>query len=138
VGVDPNVVHSAYDNNIPTAQTSQLYGIDSGLNILVTQANNAGTLGTVGPLGVDIGAVGGFDISSTTGTAYGAFLPAGTSVSQFYSVDLATGAATPLGVIDGGIIITAMAVADIIPEPTTVALLGMAGLGCVVARRRVL
>ena len=76
-GVDPNVVHSAYTNNFPNAQSTQLYGIDTGLNILVTQANNAGTLGTVGPLGVDVGALGGFDISGTTGTAYAAMLPAG-------------------------------------------------------------
>ena len=52
-GVDPNVVDSAYTNNFPGAGSTQLYGIDTGLDILVTQANSAGTLGTVGPLGCE-------------------------------------------------------------------------------------
>ena len=134
-GVDPNVVHSAYSNDFDGAVTTQLYGIDSGLNILVTQANSAGTLGAVGPLGVDIGAVGGFDISGVTGVAYATLLPAGSSVSQLYSISLLTGAATNLGVIDGGLIITAMAVA--IPEPSTVALaFGALVAGVFVRRRR--
>ncbi len=65
--------------------------------------------------------VGGFDISGTTGIAYAA-----TSFrqlqSQLYTINLAPGAfATPVGQIDGGLIITAMSVAPQIPEPTTVA-----------------
>jgi hypothetical protein len=133
-GADPNVVHSAYSNNFLGAQTSQLYGIDSGLNILATQANNAGTLGTVGPLGVDVGSVGGFDISGATGTAYAALLPAGSSVSNFYSINLATGAATNLGAIDGGLIITAMTVA--IPEPATLGMSACALIGGLLLRRK--
>ena len=50
-GVNPNVVGSAYSNNIAGTPTTQLYGIDTNLDILVTQANSAGTLGTVGPIG---------------------------------------------------------------------------------------
>ncbi len=136
-GVDPNVVHSAYTNNFAGAQATQLYGVDTFLNILVTQANNAGTLGTVGPLGIDVGALGGFDISGTTGTAYAAMLPAGTSVSEFYSINLATGLATPLGVVDGGLIITAMTVAPrVIPEPATLGMTAFALIGGLSFRRR--
>jgi hypothetical protein len=135
-GVDPNVVHSAYTNNFAGAQSTQLYGIDTGLNILVTQANNAGTLGTVGPLGVDVGALGGFDISGTTGTAYATMLPAGSSVSEFYSINLATGAATSLGVVDGGLIITAMTVAPRIPEPATLGMAAFALIASLSFRRR--
>jgi hypothetical protein len=139
LGKDPNVAGSAYSNNTSTPPAStQLYGIDTGLNILVTQANNAGTLGTVGPLGVDISALAGFDISGRTGTAYAVMTPAGSSQSIFYTINLGTGAATPVGpvgIIGGGIIVTAMTV-DPIPEPATTALGAFAILGLAGIRRR--
>ena len=92
-GVNPNVVGSAYTNSfLGTAATStQLYGIDSGLDILVTQANSAGTLGTVGPLGVSTTNLVGFDIDSTN-TAFAALQPGPNSL--LYTVNLATGTAT--------------------------------------------
>ncbi len=135
-GVDPNVVSSAYSNNFVGAATTQLYGIDTALDILVTQANNAGTLGTVGSLGINATAVSGFDISGTTGIAYAAMLPSGSSQSSLYSINLATGAATNLGQIDGGIIITAISVAPAIPEPAALALAGMAIAAVPLVRRR--
>lgn len=135
-GADPNVVSSAYTNNFPTATTSQLYGIDAGLNILVTQANNAGTLGTVGPLGLDVTGVGGFDISGLTGVAYAALLPSGSSQSNLYTINLATGAATLVGQIDGGLIITGIAVAPVIPEPSTLGLVAVALGACPLLRRK--
>jgi hypothetical protein len=135
-GVDPNVVSSAYSNNIANALTTQLYGIDTGLNILVTQANSAGTLGTVGPLGLDPAAAGGFDISGASGIAYASLLPAGSSQSSLYSINLLTGLATNLGVIDGGLVVSAMAIAPI-PEPTTVGLALTALAGLAGFRRRV-
>jgi hypothetical protein len=136
VGVDPNVVASAYTNNFNGAQTSQLYGIDTGLDILVMQANNTGVLGTVGPLlTVNASAIGGFDISGVTGVAYAALTPAGGSVSNLYTINLATGAASLVGQIDGGIVITAMAVAPI-PEPATLGLAGCLLGGVAMIRRR--
>jgi hypothetical protein len=127
-GVDPNVVDLAHTNN------SQLYGIDTGLDILTQGAT---TLSTVGPLGVNVSAAGGFDISVTTGIAYAAFLPANASQSSLYTVNLANGAATLVGQIDGGIVITALAVAPV-PEPTTAALIliGLAGAGTLGRRMR--
>jgi hypothetical protein len=135
-GVDPNVVNSAYTNNFVGAGATQLYGIDTALDILVTQANNAGTLGTVGPLGINATGVGGFDISGTTGIAYASLLPSGSSQSNLYSINLLTGAATNLGQIDGGVIITAISVAPAIPEPATLALAGMALAAIPLVRRR--
>jgi hypothetical protein len=142
-GVSPNVSFSAYTNSInPVPAGTQLYGIDTGLDILVTQANSAGTLGTVGPLGVSVGAVGGFDIHGTNNVAYAALLPSLTSVSNLYSINLLTGAATNLGQIDGGVVISSIAVAPDgfnpnIPEPASVALMGIAALGMLVRRNRV-
>jgi hypothetical protein len=132
-GADPNVAGSAYNNNFVGTPATQLYGIDTGLNILVTQANNAGTLGTVGPLGVDISALAGFDIAGTS-RAYAIMTPAASSQSVFYTVNLATGAAAAVGVVGGGDLITAMTV--IIPEPSTAALTSLVLLGLAGARRR--
>jgi hypothetical protein len=136
-GLDPNVVSSAYTNNFVGAGTTQLYGIDTALDILVTQANNAGTLGTVGPLGFNATGVGWFDISGTTGIAYAALLPSGSSQSNLFAINLATGAATNLGQIDGGVIITAISVAPtVVPEPATMALAATAVAAIPLVRRR--
>lgn len=135
-GVDPNAVDAAYTNNFPGAATTQLYDIDTGLDILVTQANNAGTLGTVGPLGLNVSAAGGFDISGLTGIAYAAFLPAGSSQSNLYTINLATGLATSVGQIDGGLVITSLTVAPVVPEPASIALIMLGCLSFVAARRR--
>jgi len=135
-GVDANVVDSAYTNAVPNAPSTQLYGLDTGLDILVTQANSAGTLATVGSLGLDFTAVGGFDISGSTGTAYAALTLANSSKSTFWSIDLATGNATGLGQIDGGLVVTAMAI-EPVPEPTTAIMLasGLVGMGLIGRRR---
>ena len=131
-GVNPNVVGSAYDQNTGTlGGPTQLYGIDTGLDILVRQANSAGTLTTVGPIGIDASAVVGFDVQVGTNTAFASLLPSGTSVSNLYTINLGSGLATNLGQIDGGLNITAITVA--IPEPTTLAASAAALL---LARRR--
>lgn len=134
VGMTPSIVHAAYNNNVNGATTSQLFSIDSSLNVLARQANSAGTLNTVGGLGVDINGIGGFDISSTTGIAYAAMMLEGSSMSQFFTINLTTGQATSLGQIGsgGGNMITAMTIA--IPEPAT-GMMSIAGLGMLAARR---
>lgn len=129
-GVDPNVVGSAYDNNFVGAVTSQLYGIDTGLDILVKQANSAGTLTTVGALGADITNLVGFDISSNN-FAYAASQDVGQSISMFWRINLMTGEATAIGQIGGGTMITSMAV---LPAPGALSICGMAALA--LGRRR--
>jgi hypothetical protein len=113
-GMTPNVVHHAYDNNFAGAATSQLRAIDVNLQILVTQANNAGTLGTIGSIGQLAGASGGFDVSAT-GNAFASFqvVTEGNS-SPLYSVNLQTGAMTPLGDIPG--LVSGLTV---VPEPVS-------------------
>jgi hypothetical protein len=107
-GQTPNVVASAYTNNFEGATVTTLFGIDSNLNSLVRQGSpdgspsspNLGQLFTVGPLGVDVVADAGFDISAT-GEAFAAMASAGDLTSKLYSINLSTGAATLVGTIGG-------------------------------------
>lgn len=133
-GTDPNVVNSAYTNSFDGALSTQLYGIDTALDILVTQANSAGTLETVGPLGTNITSTGGFDISGTTGDAFVAEIDSvdSPSLTRFWQLDLTTGSGTFIGEIGGGEIVTALAV---VPEPGSMALLGVASLALLRRRR---
>jgi len=134
-GQDPNVVNSAYTNSFNGATSTQLYGIDTGLDILVTQANSAGTLQTVGPLGANITAIGGFDISGATGNAFVAEIDSvlSPSLTRFWQINLSTGGGTYLGEIGGGEVVTALAV---VPEPGTAGLLSLGGLGMLRRRRK--
>jgi hypothetical protein len=93
-GMNPNVVHHAYNNNVFGATASQLFAIDSNNDMLVKQANNAGTLTTVGELGVDFSDLGGFDIAAS-GMAYACSTEGcdDLSISRFYTIDLQSGAA---------------------------------------------
>jgi|GEM_PF-5702620 len=104
-GQNPNVVGSAYTNNVPGPSATTLYNIDSNLDVLVTQnPPNAGVLNTVGPLGVDAPNVLGFDIVGAS-TAFAAFTPVGSpsgAGAQLYTINLSTGAATSIGSIGGG------------------------------------
>lgn len=130
-GVDPNIAGIAYTNSVFGATSTQQYGIDSSLGVLTTVANNAGTLETVGSLGVSpLTNELGFDISGQSGIAY-ASLQNGPN-SMLYTVDLSTGAATSLGTIAAGDLIRSLTV---VPEPATFALFGFAGLGLLVRRR---
>jgi hypothetical protein len=129
-GNDPNVVHSAYNNNFVGTTTSQLFGLDTGLDILVRQANSAGTLNTVGPVNADLTELGGFDISATN-NAYAVVRDNAMIRSTFWSIDLATGAGSMIGQIGGGEIIVAM---TIVPAPASLALLPLSAMA--MRRRR--
>jgi len=130
-GLNPEISHIAYTNSVPGATSTQQYGIDTNLNVLTTVANNAGTLGTVGSLGINAGTLGGFDINGLTGEAILGFQN-GDGTSGIFSVDLVTGAATSLGSFQGNII----GLTTSIPEPSRALLLSFAGLSLVMRRRR--
>jgi hypothetical protein len=134
-GVDPDITHAAYTNNFNGAQTTTLYAIDSDRDVLVTiNPPNNGVLNTVGPIGLDVTAWGGFDISGVTGVAYAALRDITLNSSTCYTINLATGAASPVGLIDGGVVITAMTV--VVPEPASMtALAGVIGLAGLRRRR---
>jgi hypothetical protein len=108
VGIHPNVVAAAYTNNDTNPATgTTLYDIDSNLDVLATQnPPNNGVLNTIGPLGVDAGAVVGFDILTTTSAggppsnvALAALQPLGSFGTRLFSVNLTTGRVRDQGAI---------------------------------------
>ena len=104
----------AYTNNFAGATTTTLYGIDSNLDILTIQnPPNNGTLNTIGPLGFDTSGSVGFDIA-TAGTAFASLSVSG--LAGLFTINLATGAATPVGSIGTG----ATAIRDIAIAPLTI------------------
>ena len=94
------VTAAAYTHNIPDAPDTKLFEIDADRDVLVLQdPPNDGVLVTVGPLGVDFGPTGGFDIVTGSDGTEHAFAASGASL---YAIDLVTGAARSLGTIGDG------------------------------------
>jgi hypothetical protein len=148
----PRAVGSAYTNNFPGATTTTLYDIDSSLNILVTQGSiggtpvspNSGQLFSVGPLGFDTSDLVGFDISGPTGIAYASLTAPAGNFSQLFTINLNTGAATLVGTVGGGVPLAGLAAspaagpaagATVVPEPGTLGLFALGGLGLAGWRR---
>jgi hypothetical protein len=114
-GKTPSLVDIAYTANDTDAATpTTLFAIDATQDVLVRQGSpdgspvspNSGTLLTVGSLGIDAGAVGGFDVFTDAGggnNAFAALTPVTGSKKQqaslLYSVNLTTGTASSLGPI---------------------------------------
>lgn len=113
---DPRIVAADYTNSFDGTTSTTLYDIDSGSDRLLTQGSvggapvspNTGTLIDVGPLGVDTTDNAGLDIAQASGIAYASFEIAGSSV--LHTVDLSTGAATPVGAIAGGMPLESLSV----------------------------
>ncbi|MBF2066105.1 MAG: DUF4394 domain-containing protein [Calothrix sp. C42_A2020_038] len=94
-GKDPNITAIAYTNSRAGATSTQLFGIDYDLDVLVLQdPPNDGNLKTIGSLGVNFSPIGGFDIvtdASGNNTAFAV------SSNTLYIIDLSTGAAKQVG-----------------------------------------
>lgn len=138
----PIVTAVAYTNSFgPSPRVSPgttLYGIDvrsTGDHLVIVNPPNSGTLSTVGPLGINVGALTGFDILSTNANnvAFAALQRPG-GFSEFYSIDLGTGAASLIGEIGGGDLIDGIAV--VIPEPASFVLAASALVAGLAVRRR--
>jgi hypothetical protein len=129
-GANPDVTAGAYTSSFFGAPggSTQLYSIDTALDVLTKQANSAGTLTTVGALGMDLGSRTSFDISGSDVFAFN-----GTAL---YGVNLMTGALTSLGSTDRALFGIAIAP---VPEPASWMMMigGMALAGGVLRRRRV-
>lgn len=132
---NPSIIDIGYTQNFAGATTTQQFGIDYGLNVLVTIANNDGTLNTVGPLGVNTDTFTGFDIhtsGSGVDTAYAILSGINGINPTFYTIDLNTGLASPIGALGFTNEVYSLAV---IPAPGFLGLLGM-GAGLAAMRRR--
>jgi hypothetical protein len=98
----PSVTAAAYTNNFAGATTTTLFDIDTQTGRLVKQdPPNNGVLVDVGSLGVTASAANGFDIGSTSGTAY-ALLTVG-GVTKVYTINLTTGVATAGATLTGSV-----------------------------------
>ena len=105
-GIAPRIAGAAYSNNTPGTATTTLYVIDTNRGVLATQGSvggtpvspNSGQLTTVGSLGVVSNDIVGFDIARD-GTLLASLTQPGTETTSLYSVNLATGAATLIGVV---------------------------------------
>jgi hypothetical protein len=93
------VTAAAYSHDVKDAPTTKLFEIDADADCLVLQdPPNDGVLVTIGPLGVDFGPLGGFDIV----TEHGVDQAWAASGASLYRIDLASGHATPAGTIGNG------------------------------------
>ena len=103
-GADPVVFANAYTNAINSEKASGTfqYALEAGTDALISLANNKGTLETIAPMTVDgatadISDWGGFDIMSPAegeDQAFAILQMEGAETAGFYTIDLATGAAT--------------------------------------------
>ncbi|MCC5667441.1 DUF4394 domain-containing protein [Nostoc sp. CHAB 5784] len=92
--VDPNITGVAYTNSVAGATTTQLFGIDYDLDVLVLQnPPNDGTLRTIGKLGVNFAPISGFDIFTDAQHKNTAYALSG---SVLYTINLSTGTATKI------------------------------------------
>ena len=108
------IIGVAYDrNDTDPATGTTLYGIDRANSRFVTigginstPSPNGGTVLDVGPLGISLSAISdsGFDIVTTgsTNTAFAALRPQDSLLVGLYTIDLTSGQAAFVGIIDSG------------------------------------
>ena len=143
-GADPSIVANGYTNSVAAqlgvAGGTTQYVLDSDLNILGILANNAGTITTVGFVGVDFDELAGLDITAGPfdgpvgpNTAYALLNVAGSS--GLYTIDLGTGLASAVGGVGGLSNLNGLAIAQV-PTPSALLLMALGAFGLRLSRRR--
>ncbi len=136
----PILVGDAYTNNFPAAPSTTLFGIDAAATghrlVSFVGSPNDGNIQAVGNLGVSNSSLVGFDIltEGATNLAFAAFQDESLGVSQFFTVNLTTGAASLVGTIGGGDLIDGIAV--VIPEPSGLVVLSAVAMSLLPRRKR--
>ena len=111
-GTTPRITGTAYTNSVSGATSTVLFGIDSNRDALVlVGAPNGGRMTTVGSLGVNTTDDVGFDIAGPDATREAYVTLTEGNRSQLYTINLSTGATTPLGRIGGSSPLRGIAVA---------------------------
>lgn len=139
-GGTPRAVGTAYTNSlagVPAGSTRQFI-IDSNLGILGEVGSmaggngsfNGGVVSVVGSLGFSTNDLVGFDVFGPTGNAFVSLTDPVSNITSLYSLSLASGAASPLGVVGTGLTLRDI---TIVPAPGAAAL---AGLGLLAGLRR--
>jgi len=94
------VTGSAYTNSFAGTASTTLYALDSATDSLYVQnPPNDGTLATPVSLGVDGGAVNGFDIDARTNMGYAVMTVAGTRTLYTINLSATANAAAPVGTL---------------------------------------
>jgi hypothetical protein len=123
-GATTALIGAAYDRNVAGAPGTTLFAIDRSDSQLArvggidaVPSPNGGVVTDVGALGFALSLTtdAGFDISGTTGTAFAAMTSAGDGLTRLYTVNLATGAATAIGLVGTGI--TDISGLTVVPPP---------------------
>ena len=120
VGHSAQLVSAGYTYNTRNDKLTTNFALDARLGMLVTQGSledavpaespNLGVLHTVGALGTGPLLDAGFDISDVRNTALAALRTPAEPLTTLYRIDLATGAAQPVGRVGNGQALLGMAI----------------------------